>query len=224
MMKVAALFSGGKDSIYAIYIAQQWGWDITHLISIRSKNLNSFMYHTINIQLTPLLAEALKIPVLTAETLGDKETELQDLKKVLSTLDVDGVISGAIASEYQRTRIEKICYDLKLKSFTPLWHKNQQQLLQEQIAAGFTIMIVGVFAEGLKKTWLGTILNSQNIKELFSQTTKYRINPAGEGGEFETLVLDGPLFSQKLQIDNYQTIWKRDHGYFQIDSAHLNHH
>ncbi|MBU0497000.1 MAG: TIGR00289 family protein [Candidatus Thermoplasmatota archaeon] len=223
-MKVAALFSGGKDSVYAIYIAQQWGWDVIHLVSLQSKNPASFMYHTINIHLTPLLSKSLRIPLIFAETAGNKETELQDLKKLLSPLNIDGVISGAIASEYQRTRIEEICYDLKLKSFTPLWHKNQQQLLLEQISAGFKIMIVGVFAEGLDNTWLGTILDTKNIDNLFHQTTKYGINSAGEGGEFETLVLDAPLFSQELLIDQFHTIWKRDHGYFQIESAHLKAH
>jgi uncharacterized protein (TIGR00290 family) len=125
-MKVAALFSGGKDSVYSIYIASQWGWEITHLISLLPINQESFMFHTINIDLVPLLSQALVIPLVSKTTHGEKETELKDLEQLLSSLPIDGVISGAIASEYQRTRIEQVCDRLDIKSHTPLWHKNQE--------------------------------------------------------------------------------------------------
>lgn len=138
-MKVAALFSGGKDSVFAIYIAQQYGWEVTHLITLQSEIPDSWMFHSVNIHLTDLLAEALGIPLITQSTKGEKEKELQDLQSILQTLEIDGVISGAIASEYQRTRIENICHTLHLKSFTPLWHKNQTLLLHELVHAGFSV-------------------------------------------------------------------------------------
>jgi diphthine-ammonia ligase len=220
-MKVAALFSGGKDSVYAIHIAQQWGWQVTHLITLLPKNPTSFMFHTINIHLVPMLSKALNIALRSAPTKGEKENELNDLKNLLEPLSIDGVISGAIASEYQRTRIEQVCYDLRLKSFTPLWHKNQQQLLSEQVSAGFIIMIVGVFAEGLDKSWLGTILTPSTLQKLSKITDKHQINPAGEGGEFETITLDGPIYNKPVIIDSHQINWKRDHGYLLIEKAHL---
>jgi len=220
-MKVGALFSGGKDSAYAIYIASQWGWEITHLITLLPKNPESFMFHTINIHLAPLLAKALHIPLISAETKGEKESELKDLEQLLEPLPIDGVISGAIASEYQRTRIEHVCDTLDIKSFTPLWHKNQQLILEDQINAGFSIMITGVFAEGLDKSWLGTILTQDNIKGLLALSKKYTINPAGEGGEYETLTLNGPLFEKQLIIDEHEIRWTRDHGYYQVQKAHL---
>ena len=220
-MKVAALFSGGKDSVYAIYIAQQWGWDVTYLITLLPKNPASFMFHSINIHLAPMLSKALNIPLISAPTKGEKETELKDLKNLLELLPIDGVISGAIASEYQRTRIEQVCYDLHLNSFTPLWHKNQQQLLTEQVSAGFTIMIVGVFAEGHDRSWLGTILTQSTLQKFHELTNKHQINPAGEGGEFETITLDGPIFKNPLIIDSHQISWTRDHGILRIEKAHL---
>src|SRR4030042_2924535 len=109
-MKVAALFSGGKDSTYAIYIAQQYGWNVTNLVTIISENKDSWMYHTLNIHLTEKQAESMNIPLVKKVTKGEKEKELDDLEEILKDLDIDGVISGALASEYQRTRIEKICY------------------------------------------------------------------------------------------------------------------
>jgi len=220
-MKVAALFSGGKDSIFAVYITQQYGWDVSHLVTLLPEKQDSYMFHSINIHLTELLAEAINIPLVKKSTKGEKEKELIDLKNLLQDLKIDGVISGAIASEYQRTRIEKICDEIGIKSFTPLWHKNQELLLRDQVKAGFHIIIVGVFASGFDETWLGKIIDEQTIDTLVSLHEKYQINIAGEGGEFETLVLDGPLFSQKLVIDESVKEWNRDNGIFQVKSAHL---
>ena len=124
-MNVAGLFSGGKDSVYALYIAEQYGWDVSHLITLVPTNPESWMFHAVNIHLTEQLAHALNKPLITKKTPGEKETELGDLKEILQHLDIDGVISGAIASEYQRTRIERVCSELGLKSFTPLWQRSE---------------------------------------------------------------------------------------------------
>jgi diphthine-ammonia ligase len=220
-MQVAALFSGGKDSVFAIYIAKQFGWNVTHLITLQSKNKDSWMFHSINIHLTEMLAEAMNMPLIKKQTKGEKEAELEDLKTILKELNIDGVISGAIASEYQRTRIEKICYELKIKSFTPLWHKDQELILREQLRAGFKIVIVGVLAQGFDEAWLGKIIDESCVGKLLALQKKYGINTAGEGGEFETLVIDGPLFAKKLVIDEVTKEWKRDSGILKVKRAHL---
>lgn len=220
-MKVAALFSGGKDSIYSIYIAQQWGWDIDYLITLSPKKTDSWMFHSINIQLTKKIAEAINIPIIKKQTTGRKEEELNDLKDILKNLKIDGVISGAIASEYQRTRIEKICNELNIKSFTPIWHKKQELLLKDQINAGFKIMVVGVFARGLDKSWLGKIIDDKVIHDLLELKYRFKLNVAGEGGEFETLVLNGPNFTKELILDKVTKHWRRDSGILKVMSAHL---
>jgi ABC transporter with metal-binding/Fe-S-binding domain ATP-binding protein len=220
-MKVAALFSGGKDSIYAVYIAQQYGWEVTHLVTLIPENSSSWMFHSVNIHLTEHLSEALKIPLAKQHTWGEKETELMDLQNILEGLDIDGVISGAIASEYQRTRAEQICYELGIKSFTPLWHKDQMLMLQQQVRAGFQIMIVGVFAQGFNETWLGRIIDETALDELMRLHKRCQINIAGEGGEFETLVLDGPIFNKRLVLDDVEKQWKRDHGILTVKTAQL---
>ena len=220
-MKVAALFSGGKDSVFAIYIAKQWGWDISHLVTIHPKKQDSWMFHSVNIHLTEKLAEAIDIPLIKKQTKGEKEEELKDLKEVLKNLNIDGVISGAIASEYQRTRIEKICHELEIKSFAPIWHKNQELILREQINAGFKIIIVGVFAYGFDETWLGKTIDGETIDAIIQLRKKYAINTAGEGGEFETLTIDGPIFKRKLVLDETSKEWKRDSGILKVNKAHL---
>jgi ABC transporter with metal-binding/Fe-S-binding domain ATP-binding protein len=220
-MKVVSLFSGGKDSVYSIYIVRQWGWNIDCLITLNPKKNDSWMFHKININQTEKIAKALDIPIIKKNTEGEKESELEDLKEILKNLDIDGVISGAIASEYQRTKIEEICHELNIKSFTPLWHKKQELILREQILSGFKIMIVGVFAYGIEKNWLGRILDLSSLTDLIEIANKFNINIAGEGGEYETITLDGPIYNKKLIIDKYCINWKRDNGYLKINKSHL---
>ena len=220
-MKIAALFSGGKDSVFAIYIARQYGWEVKNLITLTSEKQDSWMFHTINIHLTEKLAEIIDIPLIKKNTRGEKEEELEDLKEILKNLNIDGVISGAIASEYQRTRIEKICYNLGIKSFTPLWHKDQELLLREQVNAGFKIVVVGVFAQGFDKSWLGRIIDNEDIDKIVKLHKKHGINTAGEGGEMETIVIDGPIYKKKLILDEVSKEWKRDNGRLIVKKAHI---
>jgi ABC transporter with metal-binding/Fe-S-binding domain ATP-binding protein len=219
-MKVAALFSGGKDSVFSIYIAKQHGWEVTHLITLIPEK-NSWMFHSLNLHISPMIAEAIGIPIIQRKTRGEKEKELEDLKCVLKNLEIDGVISGALASEYQRTRIERVCYDLELKSFTPLWHKDQALILKNQIDAGFEIMVVGIFAYGLDKAWLGRILDRKSLEDLINLRKKYGINIAGEGGELETLVLNGPLFKRRIILDETSIESKRESGFLKVKRAHI---
>ena len=118
-------------------------------------------------------------------------------------------------------RIEKICYNLGIKSFTPLWHKDQELLLREQVNAGFKVIVVGVFAQGFNKSWLGRIIDEQYIDEIVKLHKKHGINTAGEGGELETLVIDGPIYKKKLILDEVSKEWKRDNGFLIVKKAHI---
>ncbi|MCD6542496.1 MAG: hypothetical protein J7K38_04135, partial [Thermoplasmata archaeon] len=96
------------------------------------------------------------------------------------------------------------------------WHKNQEMLLRYQIAAGFEIMVDHVSAEGLGKEWLGKIIDEKNVDEFIEICRRYGINPSGEGGEFETIVLDSPLYREKLFVEDMRIRWYRDYGYCEI--------
>lgn len=220
-MKLASLFSGGKDSVYALYIMQQSGYNVEYLVSIFSENKYSYMYHTPNIFLVDTLSEAIDIQLIKKTTKGEKEKEIDDLMDVLKTLDIDGVVSGAIASTYQKTRIDKICTQLGIKSFTPLWGRKQVDLIKEITGNGFEVIITGVSAQGLDETWLGRKINEECIKDLIMLNEKYKINVSGEGGEYETLVLDSPNFRKKLVIEDYEKIWKKDNGIMNIKKTIL---
>jgi len=223
-MKLAVLFSGGKDSCFAMFKAMKEN-EIACLISIFSENKESYMFHVPNIWIVEKQAEAAGIPLLKFRTKGEKEAELEDLKKAFSEakkrFKIEGIVTGAIMSAYQATRIQKLCKEIGLKCINPLWHKNQIELLEEMIKNKFKIIISGVFAYPLGKELLGTQINESVIKQLAELEKKYKINPAGEGGEIETTVLDCPFFRKKVEIIDSETEYENYSGVYRIKNAKL---
>jgi diphthine-ammonia ligase len=220
-MRVAALVTGGKDSALALYRALKLGYEVKVLVTMIPQREDSWMFHFPNIHLSDLFAEAVEIPLVKAETVGIKETELKDLKNLLATLDVDGVVSGAISSRYQKTRIDKVCQELNLESIAPLWQEDSMQLLKEIINLNFDVIIVGVYAYGFDHSWLGRKINSTTMKNLVELNDKYQISLVGEGGEYETLVLDAPIFKKRIQVLQTERIWENHSGYLLVKEAKL---
>jgi len=219
-MKVAVLFSGGKDSSLAAFLAKKNGYEIACLISIFSDNKESYMFHTPSISEVKKQAEAMNIPIIVQETAGKKELELNDLKnavkKAKRDFKIDGIVTGAVESIYQASRIQKICDELDLECFNPLWQKSQFEILEDLIKNKFKIIITGVFAYPLDKSWLGREINESFIDDVKKLNKNYKINPAGEGGEFETFVLYCPSFRKELKIKSFKDIssgensWRRE--------------
>jgi diphthine-ammonia ligase len=203
-MKLAPLFSGGKDSVYAAYLAKQKGHELTCLITIQSENKDSYMFHTPSIEKTKVQAEVMDLPLIIHNTKGIKEEELKDLEdaiqKAIDKYQIEAITTGALQSQYQADRIQKICDKLKIKCINPLWQKQELEYLEELIQAKFKVIITGVAAYPLNQTWLGKEINQAFINQVTELKEKYKIHPAGEGGEFETYVLDCPLFSKPLKV------------------------
>lgn len=224
-MKLACLFSGGKDSTYALFKALQEGHEIVSLVTMKSKRSDSYMFHLPNIELTEYSAEALDLPLLFSETSGEKEKELIELEEVLRDLNeregIEGVVSGAVASKYQKERVDKICEKLNLKSIAPLWEKDEEELMQELLKEKFEVMVVGVAAAGLDENWLGRVLDETALKELAHLKGKYGVSSVGEGGEFESLVLDCPLFKKKLEVVKAEKKWNGIRGEYNISEIKL---
>ncbi len=223
MKNVAVLFSGAKDSAYAIYKAINTGMNVKFLVTLIPKNDESYMFHHPNIKWTKLQAEAIGIPLIMKETSGEKEKELEDLKEVLNSIkpEIDGVVSGALESRYQRVRIDKISKELGLESFSPHWKRSMRDYLEEMIVSGFENIITAVAAEGLDETWLGRKLDLQAIKDLGKLGRKYGIHKGGEGGEYETFVLDAPIFKKRVKILKARKEWDGVRGVFVIEDAEL---
>lgn len=223
-MNVAVLFSGGKDSTMAIYKALNEGHNVKYLVSMISKNKESYMFHVPNINLTDLLAKAMNIPLISVTTDGVKEKELIDLKNSLSDLKnkgVQAIYSGAIFSQYQKSRIDTICTDLDLISISPLWHMDQYEYMLELLDSGFKFILTSVAAEGLDESWLGKIIDYNSLDELKQLNEKYGLNIAFEGGEAESLVIDCPIFEKRLEIVSSKKEWYFDNGIYIIEDAIL---
>jgi diphthine-ammonia ligase len=220
-MRVAALVTGGKDSALALYRALKLGYEVEVLVTMIPQREDSWMFHFPNIHLADLFAEAVEISLVKAETVGIKETELKDLKNLLATLDIQGVVSGTISSRYQKKRIDKICQELNLESIAPLWQEDSMRLLKEIVNQNFEVIIVGVYAYGFDENWLGRKINSTTIKNLAELNDKHQISLVGEGGEYETLVLDAPFFKKRIQVVQTERNWENHSGYLLVKEAKL---
>ena len=223
-MKVAVLFSGGKDSTMAVYNALESGHDVEYLLAMKSANDESYMFHVPNIHLTDLLAEAMDIPIISVETDGIKEEELKDLKggfEKLKDLGIEAIYTGALYSNYQKSRIEKLANEVGLKAVSPYWHVDELEYMNLIVSLGFEVIISGVSAYGLDEKWLGRKIDEKCIDDLISLNEKVGINLAFEGGEAETLVLDGPIFKKRVKILKDKKQWYVDSGLYIIEDAIL---
>ncbi|MDD1671797.1 MAG: diphthine--ammonia ligase [Methanomicrobiales archaeon] len=223
-MRVGVLFSGGKDSTYACCRAME-AEEVVCLITVTSNNPDSYMFHTPNIHLTGLQAEAIGLPLVSVASQGVKEEELADLRRaILQAVEkygVEGIVSGAILSVYQATRIQRLCLVLGLWCFNPLWHTNQEEYLSNLLAGGFEIIITGVFAAPLDERWLGRTMDKATLVSLRSIVQSHGITLTGEGGEYETFVSDAPFFRKRIEILQAHTTYRAHHGRYLIERARL---
>jgi diphthine-ammonia ligase len=221
--KFGVLFSGGKDSCLALKHSLESG-QVMCLITLVSENPYSFMFHTPNIDLAKMQAGAIGLPIIIQNTKGMKEEELKDLEKAIQEAKkkygIQGIATGAVASVYQASRIKKICDKLGIECFNPLWGKDQIEVLNEIVKEKFDVIIMGVFALGMDKL-LGKKIDKTFIQDIKKLQDKYGINPAGEGGEFESLVLDAPFFKKKIVIKKSHELGKEDSKILKIDEIKL---
>jgi ABC transporter with metal-binding/Fe-S-binding domain ATP-binding protein len=224
-MKVVSLFSGGKDSTYALWYAEMQGWDIEALVTAFPRRPDSWMFHYPAVKWTSLQAKAAGLRQVCVPTSGEKEQEVDDLGYALNGLKksngIEGIVSGAIASEYQRTRLDNLCEGLGLRSFAPLWHKDQVELVHDEIEAGFEVIVTGCNALGLDEKWLGRRLGTGELKELVKLHERYGLSIAFEGGEAETFTLASPAFRNRLTVTKSTPHWSGDSGYLELVEVRL---
>ncbi|CQR50436.1 MULTISPECIES: diphthine--ammonia ligase [Haloferax] len=229
-----SLFSGGKDSSWALYRALEEGLNVTRLLTVHPSD-DSYMYHVPATDLAALAAESTGIELVEVHP-GDLEAtdaddsgaqgdaELEPLEAALSELqsdiDLAGVTAGAIESEFQTDRIQAMCDRLGIDLFAPLWQEDPRELGDAMLSAGFEITIIQVAAHGLDESWLGRTLDADALDELEALNERYGVHILGEGGEFETLVTDGPHMDRPIELE-YETEWEGTHGRLRITDAYL---
>ncbi|WP_058365289.1 diphthine--ammonia ligase [Haloparvum sedimenti] len=232
------LFSGGKDSSWALYRALAEGLDVTRLLTVHPAG-DSYMYHTPATHLTELVAESVGIDLVSVEPedfdagpagdaaageRGDAELEPMEaaLREIAAEQGVDlaGVTAGAVESEFQTSRIEAMCDRLGVDLFAPLWQEDPEELATAMLDAGFEILIVQVAAYGLDESWLGRPLDREALADLRGLNEEYGVHLLGEGGEFETFVVDGPHMDRRVDLE-YETVWEGDRGHVRVTDARL---
>ena len=223
-MRTGVLFSGGKDSTYAAYLAKG-EHDVRCLITLNPSREDSYMFHFPNLRWTALQARTMKIPQVVVPTEGEKEVELQDLSKALrlakDEYSVEAISTGALASVYQKSRVERVCSELGLQCFSPLWQVDPKVHLLNLICDGFDVIMTGVAALGLDEAWLGRRLDAAMVDDLVELQRKYGMHAALEGGEGETFVLDCPIFEERIEITSSRKHWDGMSGNLEFLDARL---
>ncbi|MEF8786320.1 MAG: diphthine--ammonia ligase [Haloarculaceae archaeon] len=231
-----SLFSGGKDSSWALYQALQRDLPVERLVTVHPAG-DSYMYHVPATELASLAAESIGIPLVDvhpddfgADDVPDAgvqgDAELQPLEAALEELapeldgGIAGLTAGAVESEYQTSRIEAMADRLGADLFAPLWRRDPVALAEEMLEAGFEITIIQVAAAGLDESWLGRTLDADALAELQQLNEEYGVHVLGEGGEFETFVTDGPHMDHRIELE-YTTEWDGTRGTVTIDDARL---
>lgn len=183
------------------------------------------MFHIPNIHLVPLQAEAAGLPLVTVETEGIEEAELDDLSRAIhlavEEYDIEGVVTGALLSVYQASRVQRICHDLDLWCFNPLWYTDPETYMEKLVTSGFRALITGVFAAPFSADWLGREIDREALLDLQQYVRTHRITLTGEGGEYETLVVDSPLFTKKIVIQESEKEYANFRGFFCVRRAVL---
>lgn len=225
-MKLAALYSGGKDSTYAIYRAKQMGHQVVCLITMHPVADDSELFHYHNIGVTKYLAEAMEIPLISLSTNGrSKEAELKALQEAISQAKglygIEGIVYGGISGNYQKKAFEDICSRLNLTVVAPLWNAEPEKYMSELLEHDFSIIIVAVSAMGLDNEWLGKEIDASTLPKLVALSKKNGFNLTFEGGEGETIVTDCPLFRKKLRINTAKTHWDGQRGTYELQDVAL---
>jgi ABC transporter with metal-binding/Fe-S-binding domain ATP-binding protein len=226
-VKLAALFSGGKDSTFAIsYAKEELGHHIVCIINISPLGDESPLFHYPNNWVTLQLANAMQTPLVTFTVRGpSKEDEMIALEEAVahskSLYGIEGIVHGGISSNYQKKAFDLVCTHQRVAAVAPLWNSDPESYMVKLIERGFSIIIVAVSAMGLGREWLGKQLDVEAVTKLASLSKKYGFNLTFEGGEAESLVVDCPLFTKKLQINSASIHWDGQRGIFEIQDVAL---
>ena len=226
-MKLACLFSGGKDSTYAIHLAKKQGHDVVCLLSIFPKSEESHLLHHPNLRWTKLQSESMNIPQLTIiSNSNETNDELIVMEKLLQNakeqFQIDGLVHGGIKSKFQKEKFESLCLKLNLVSIAPLWGTDSNEYMNQLLDSNFHFMMVTVSSDGLDEQWLGKLITKSDIEVLNNLSDKFGFNLNFEGGESETFVIDCPLFSNPIKINEFTKNWDGYRGRFEIVDAELN--
>lgn len=221
-MKVAVLYSGGKDSTLALHKVYK-SHEVECLLTFQPASEESMLFHYPNARLVELQAKALGLPIIVRRTGNSAEEGLMALEEALKQAKkdygIEGLVAGAIKSRYQADRFGQVCRKLGLEIISPLWMRDEIELLREIVETGITAIITRVGAYPLKMDLLGKPIGKEIIS--YFESLREILNPSGEGGEYETFVIDAPLFKKRIKILRSRIVGKDYDATLIIEEAEL---
>jgi diphthine-ammonia ligase len=220
-MKVVASWSGGKDSCFACYKAIQQGFDVTNILTFMSSNGRS-NFHGLNSELLDAQSEAIGIPLIKWKTTWDTyEQEFKNILRQLKTKGVDGLVTGDIyeVALHEEGWLGRVCKEVDIKPIKPLWAANTTQLLSDFINEGFKATVVKVKLDVMPEEWLGKQIDPQFLTDILKLSN---VDPCGEGGEYHTVVTDGPIFNYSIEIIETKKMTHNEYGHLEIKSFKSN--
>lgn len=226
-MDVAILYSGGKDSTFAMQHARQKGWNIRYLISVKPTRKDCFLFHYATVEQTKDLAKMLGIPHFYVKCkVADPAKEANIVKEVVESnqkkLRIDAVMLGGTGlQETQLRSIQIALRPLKVDAFASHAGEEHDLVMEDMLKNGYEIMITQIASDGLKE-WLGKKITKENFSQLKKDSVKYGFHIGFEGGYADTLVLDCPMFTKRLVPEDISILFEDDYcGHVEIRKYRL---
>lgn len=224
-LKVAVLYSGGKDSTMSLYHALKSGWEVAALIAVKPKSMDAYLWHYATVEWTKLSSEALGIPhiFIMCNGIGPDE-ETRELEGLLRNMKIDAVLMGGVGLQKTQIRaVRRVAEKYGIKVILPHEGLDHYQLFKEAVQSGFDIRITSVAAMGLGPEWLGRKIDFESLELLKRMSEEYGFHIGFEGGHAETFVVDGPIFTRRVEFLSAQKVWdpKTESGYLDVREAVL---
>ena len=220
MEQVFVSWSGGKDSCLAGYLAMKDGIEVRYLANTVSEDGQISRSHGLSAEVLRLQSQAIGIPLIQQKTRQDSyETDFKTMLSSLKQKGITGGVFGDIDFNPHREWLDRVCGDAGITPHYPLWLQPQDKIMRDFVELGFETVVVATKADLLGREWLGRKVDLAFIKDLAALGKN--ITPCGEAGEYHTLVIDGPMFKQRLEILEAAKVLRDGRWFFEIQKSKL---
>jgi len=206
-------FSGGKDSILALYKMIKKGYEPVALLTTIKKDKEKSWTHHLDNNFLRRVSESLEIPILLVECdVDDYERKFEEALFKAKDMGATICAFGDIDIELHRNWDLDRCKNTGIEAKLPLWQQNREELVYEFIDSGFETIINKVNLKYMGVEFLGKVLDRKIIEDIKLTGA----DACGENGEYHTFVIDGPLFKNRINFINEGVIKDMNYGYLII--------
>jgi len=207
-------WSGGKESALSFYRAKGSGIHITYLINMISEDGRYSRSHGVDSELLRSQGNSIGIPILQYRTTW--ESYEGEFKRAISKVKEKGIcvgVFGDIDLQEHRDWIERVCKEMEVQPFLPLWKRKREDLLIEFVEEGFEAILVTVDPLFLGEQWLGRKIDKEFISDLMKMKG---VDLCGENGEYHSFVYDGPIFKKPVEFRVGEKRFRDNHWFLDL--------